>query len=69
MATALKFVRESGTGIDPEVKSWIDNVIVPALVREYLTETQRENSALASETRIVAECGANSAATAEVGGE
>jgi hypothetical protein len=49
MATALKFVRDSGTGIDPEVKSWIDNVIVPALVREFLA---KEDSVL--RLRIVA---------------
>ena len=46
MATALKFVRESGTGIDPEVKSWIDNVIVPALVREFLEDRAKEDSVL-----------------------
>jgi hypothetical protein len=46
MATALKFVRESGTRIDPEVKSWIDNVIVPALVREFLEDRAKEDSVL-----------------------
>jgi len=46
MATALKFVRESGTGIDPEVKSWIDNMIVPALVREFLEDRAKEDSVL-----------------------
>ena len=46
MATALKFVQESGTGIDPEVKSWIDNVIVPALVREFLEDRAKEDSVL-----------------------
>ena len=46
MATALKFVRESGTGIDPEVKSWIDNVIVPALVHEFLEDRAKEDSVL-----------------------
>jgi hypothetical protein len=44
MATALKFVRDPGTGIDPEVKSWIDNVLVPALVREFLEDRPKEDS-------------------------
>lgn len=53
MATALKFVRESETGIDPEVKSWIDNVIVPSLVREFLEDRAKERSV--PRPRIVAE--------------
>ncbi len=34
----------SGTGsqLASELKAWLDNVIVPALVREYLTETKTE---------------------------
>jgi hypothetical protein len=33
MATATKV---GSAGINPEVKSWIDNVIVPTLVKEFL---------------------------------
>jgi hypothetical protein len=33
MATAAKL---GPVGINPEVKSWIDHVVVPILVREYL---------------------------------
>ncbi len=37
--------RTSGLGkrLDPAVKSWMDNVIIPALVREYLAEIERRN--------------------------
>ena len=32
------------TPLDPQVKSWIDNAIVPTLVREYLaSERQRDD--------------------------
>ncbi|HWF65896.1 MAG TPA: hypothetical protein VN670_01250 [Acidobacteriaceae bacterium] len=27
----------------PTPKSWLDNVIIPALVREYLTEIKKQN--------------------------
>ena len=30
--------------LTPELRSWLDNVIVPALVRQYLTEQQPEKS-------------------------
>jgi len=46
MAAALKFVHESEPGIDPEVKSWIDNVIVPSLVREFLEDRAKEGPVL-----------------------
>ena len=52
----------NGNGLSPELKSWIDDVIVPALVREYLTE--REKTAC-SEAECAAECVADSTATAE----
>lgn len=29
--------------ITPALKSWLDNVIVPALVRQYLAEMKRTN--------------------------
>ena len=53
-------------GIDPTVKAWIDRVVVPTLVREFLAEREKENP-LAPEARTVAECPPSSTATAEVG--
>ena len=41
MAGELQFdgkTRSPGARLDPEVRSWIRNVIVPAMVREYLAE-------------------------------
>ena len=37
--------RSSGLGkrLDPALKSWIDNVIIPALVRSYLAEIEKRN--------------------------
>ncbi len=31
--------------LSQELKGWIDNVVVPALVREYVAELEREKSA------------------------
>ncbi len=38
-------VRSSSLGrkLDPALKSWMDNVIIPALVREYLAEIEMRN--------------------------
>jgi hypothetical protein len=38
-------VRSSSLGrkLDPALKSWMDNVIIPALVREYLAEIEKRN--------------------------
>jgi hypothetical protein len=37
--------RSSGLGkrLNPALKSWMDNVIIPALVREYLAEIEKRN--------------------------
>jgi hypothetical protein len=32
-----------GKRLDPDLKSWLDNVIIPALVREYLAEIRQQN--------------------------
>jgi hypothetical protein len=32
-----------GKRLDPDLKSWLDNVVIPALVREYLAETEKRN--------------------------
>ena len=39
------FTRPVGLGrrLDPALKSWLDNVVIPALVREYLAETEKRN--------------------------
>ena len=39
----------TGNGLSPELKSWIDSVIVPALVREYVAEMQREKTCIRAE--------------------
>ena len=33
----------AGKRLDPALKSWLDNVIIPALVREYVAETEKHN--------------------------
>jgi len=33
----------AGKRLDPALKSWLDNVIIPALVREYLAEIKQRN--------------------------
>jgi hypothetical protein len=40
----------AGKRLDPALKSWLDNVIIPALVREYLAEIKQRNR-LAAEGR------------------
>jgi hypothetical protein len=32
-----------GKRLDPALKSWLDNVIIPALVREYVAEVEKHN--------------------------
>jgi hypothetical protein len=32
-----------GKRLDPDLKSWLDNVIIPALVREYMAEIKKQN--------------------------
>ena len=48
----------------PELKSWLDNVVVPALVEEYVAELQ-EQEAPCSPSDPVAECGLEITATVE----
>jgi hypothetical protein len=33
----------AGKRLDPALKSWLDNVIIPALVREYVAEIEKNN--------------------------
>lgn len=32
-----------GKRLDPDLKSWLDNVIIPALVRKYVAEIKQQN--------------------------
>ncbi len=52
--------------INLAIRSWVDDCLVPILVREYLSETEREKSAC-SEGEPVAECLATRTATVEEG--
>ena len=56
----------NGNGLSPELKSWIDCVVVPALVREYLNELESKKLAC-SEGEPVAESFATRTATVEEG--
>lgn len=33
----------AGRRLDPALKSWLDTVIIPALVREYIAEIEKHN--------------------------
>ncbi len=54
------------SGLSSELRNWLDNVVVPALVRAYLAEMEREKSACA-EVEPVAECATTRTATVEEG--
>ncbi len=58
-------VNGQGSGMSPELKGWLDNVVVPALVREYLAEQRPENGAC-SQSDPVARFGATSATSADL---
>jgi hypothetical protein len=53
-----------GERLKPEVRSWIQNVIVPAMVREYIAEHETSNS-LADSTAAMPQCEANGRLSAE----
>jgi hypothetical protein len=53
-----------GSQLDPEVCSWIRNVIVPAMVSEYIAQHDAPNS-LAEPTVAMPQCGANGRLSAE----
>jgi hypothetical protein len=47
-----------GKRLDPDLKSWLDNVIIPALVREYLSEIKRQNRlATAGSSEVTSDVG------------
>ena len=57
---------DNGNGLSPELKGWLDNVVVPALVREYLNELESKKLACSKE-EVVAESFATRTATVEEG--
>ncbi len=54
------------SALSPEVKAWLDNVVVPALVREYVVELERKKFAC-SEGEPVTQCAPTRTAIAEEG--
>lgn len=64
MAERQKEINGLGARLDPEVRSWIRNVLVPAMVREYVAEHGSPNS-LAEPIVAVPQCEANGRLSAE----
>jgi hypothetical protein len=66
MATAIQFgskTKPRGT-LDPALKEFLDLVVIPALVKEYLLEHERENR-LALVPEGVTQFASNDSASAE----
>jgi hypothetical protein len=53
-----------GARLDPEVRSWIENVIVPAMVREFIAD-QRTAIGVAGPIAAVPQCKAHVRLSAE----
>jgi hypothetical protein len=62
MATAPKLAKARAAELNPALKDWLDRVIVPALVREYLNQPEKP---VALKFRLVAESAASSRPSAE----
>ncbi len=58
--------RNGNSILSAELKDWIDSVIVPALVREYLNELE-SNKLACSKEEVVTECFTTRTATVEEG--
>ena len=56
--------KSPGARLDPEVRSWIRNVIVPAMVREYLAE-HGGAIVVAEPIVVVPQCKSNARLSAE----
>ncbi len=54
------------SALSPQMRSWVDNCLVPILVEEYLAELEREESACA-EGEPVTKCAPTRTAIAEEG--
>ena len=55
VAVSSKMRVKTTEQISPALKSWLDNVIVPALVREYLSKTEKRIE-FASQSKFRLEC-------------
>lgn len=53
MTTAPKLVPPQKKALDPRLKSWIDNVIVPTLVQEYLACEKKTGEASAGDAAML----------------
>ena len=53
MGTAPKLVSPRKKPLDPQVKSWIDNVIVPTLVREFLASEKKQRESADDDVPMV----------------
>ena len=53
--------------LSPQMRSWVDNCLVPILVQEYLAEMARKKSAC-SEEEPVAECATSRTVPSREGG-
>jgi hypothetical protein len=47
---------EQGTDLDPALKDFLDRVIVPALLREYLADVAEKESVVESNTVSMSPC-------------
>jgi len=67
MATAIQFggkTKRPGAQLDPALKEFLDAVVIPALVKKYLSEHEDENR-LALVSRGMAQSVATDSASAE----
>ncbi len=67
MASVVQLDKQAGrrdSPLTPELRAFIDTIVVPILVREYVAEIEREND-LALRTPKMAQSCANEIATAE----
>jgi hypothetical protein len=67
MASAIQFggkAKRAGAQLDPALKVFLDSVVIPALVKEYLSEHARENR-LALVPAGMTHSAANGSASAE----
>ena len=49
--------KKAGGELNPVVKSWLDNVIIPALVKEYIEEMQKKNRRAATSDSVTSPLG------------
>ena len=52
--------------LDPRLKGWLDQIIIPALVRDYLDEPVREAESLANKTLTLEDAEAGDEVLVEV---